>query len=218
MISRSTLALALLLSGCRWNGGPLQDEPTGPPTSSGGFSSENIEDDWPPSQVFIRIKTQRGQCPFVLERARKGRTFDFARLVLYGDVKHGMPITRLGALPAESGIFQLWPGSKPHMASDHIEVEIPFVGGPWRGVVAELCDGIRYPAVAFDPVPGQPSPIPEVLTEILHCSTPNVLTCIPWHQAVVLELVSCEDRAGNPVSREWCTAYAPYTWWRIREE
>lgn len=166
----------------------------------------------PTTNTFIRVRGAPA-CIYVLEEDVAGRPFHEAELVLYGRVRWSMPSHRLGALPAATGVFRLWPGQKDPKDVTAVRVHIPRSGGPWRGLVAELCNAIPYPATKWQPVPAQPPGPTPIVTKVLHCTTPNILACVPWADAVDHGLITCEDSLGNAVTN--CRAFVPYTWWRV---
>jgi hypothetical protein len=101
------------------------------------------------------------------------------------------------------------------------EIQIPNSGNLYETLWWMLFAGAEYPAVLFDPLPGQPTPpngMP-ITTYLLVCNTdePDSRTCRSWPGAVQAGMAVCRDVATKqPISKSKCTILAPYTQWWVR--
>lgn len=170
--------------------------------------------------VYLRVHPAKGQASaYVLEQSQVGETFTEGAVALHGAPHENMAPHLVGALPVATGVFRMWEGDDPQNPLPRLRgTEISAAGGPWRGVVAELQRGVRYPATQFTPVPGQPARRgrPLVSTEVFYCDTANILACVPWDSAIALGWVTCETQRRKPLPASACGGYVPYTEWYVR--
>jgi hypothetical protein len=134
-----------------------------------------------------------------------------------------------GAAAEEYGATELMGGNVVGVsAREHIdaitgiifgEIQIANTGRLYEALWWMLFAGVDYPAVLFDPLPGQPTPpsgMP-ITTFLLVCNTdePDARTCRSWPGAVDAGMAVCRDKYTKvPISKAKCKILAPYTqWW-----
>lgn len=165
------------------------------------------------TSVYVSVNGRGGQV-YMVERLTRGFSSGWFRL--YGDPHKNMPPHELGAQSLASGVFWLQPGQVSAQVKAALprtrRVDIPATGTVWVAFVAQLHAKQRYPGiVAF---PGTTKPGVFVPLEFLHCTSANILTCIPWHQAIDAGLVWCTNRRRTRIPADECKKFVPRTDWR----